>query len=446
VTVIGVLLEGLAWVLGGAVVAGVGMVFGTEKGRTWARKKRGKAWGKVKKTSKAAWGYRQKKKAATPRGQRKAKRRTQPPRMTVGHVRAPDDPHPARRAARWVGGKAKEANDKRKLNKLRKKGQPPKRQPIGQLVTKSVFAAASGPKPKKVSVRTTQPQGQGAEHCQAHNQDGTQCGNLERIIDGVGVGYCYITKHKNEVLDRADGRRRAAQQDARMSKAGQADARRAADAERAERAQKEAAKRYQAQQAAASQRRHTPRPKPAPAGPSRVDSGSAPRPAPTPKPATGAGSTRNDEQKGLGFAAKSRTRTTRNVASSGFTPVQVGQQVSGQEAREIRDRVMGGPTKPATPKAKPTTSGNHASPGARVGMQANNIVGNVHVTQAGRDVNTGSTVNHFSGDAMVTGKGGKPAKPQVKGPRDVDQSVNITKVAGKIVSTDGTLNITRKGD
>lgn len=419
---IGVLLEGLAWVLGGAVVAGVGMVFGTKKGRTWARKKRGQAWTKVKRTGKAARTYRKKKAAATPRGQRKAKRRQQPPRMTWGHVRADDDPHPARRAARWVGGRVKKANDNRKLKKVRAQGKPPTRQPIGQLVTKSVFAAASGPKPKRVSVRTTQQQGEGAENCQALNKDGSQCGNLERIEGGVGLGYCYITAHKNQVLDRADGRRRAAQQDAKGK---------AADAERAQKAQEEVAKRYQAQQAAKASRTHSPRPKPPARGPSRVDAGTA-KPVPQPKPK----------------AAPAKTRTTTNVASSGFTPVQVGQQVSSEKAAYDAHIAKTG-RRVTPPKAKPATSGNHAAPGARVGMQANNIVGNVHVTQAGRDINTGSTVNNFAGDAMVTGgkgpKGPKPPKGP-KGPADVDQSKTITHVAGRVISTEGTMNIIRKGD
>jgi hypothetical protein len=162
-----------------------------------------------------------------------------------------------------------------------------------------------------------------------------------------------------------------------------------------------------------------PAPKPTPKPPAPK-----PAPAPTPKPAP-------------------KPKTTTNVASSGFTPVQVGQQVGSLGGSKPANTSK---PKPATPST--STSTNHAAPGSTVGQQAGTVNGNVNVTMAGRRIITSKTTNHFSGDAFVVGgkgsKGPKPPKDKTPNSQDVDQSTTTTTVAGRKHITFGTMNVTRR--
>lgn len=163
--------------------------------------------------------------------------------------------------------------------------------------------------------------------------------------------------------------------------------------------------------------------------------GKAPRqksPAATPKPSAPKVVTPKVQKPSAPKAQKSTT----NVASSGFTPVQTG-------------FVSSTPVKTPKPQpSSPSRSSNYAAPGAKVGQQASVINGNVNVTMAGRRVVTDKKVNSFSGDAFVTGKGNgfKAGKDKAPNSRDVDQSTSRTFVAGRKVSSDGTMNIVRNGD
>jgi hypothetical protein len=391
--------------------------------RRHAKRARHKVWTGTKTRYRATRNHYRAKRAATPRGQLRNRRKAQPLRWSGGHVRTDDDPTRTRRVARVAGTHAKRAGtgvlrgtkragtaalNRYRLRKANAAPKPKRR----ELLSRSHIT--TGPK-HKVSRGITCGVPTGRRH------DGPPCQNIPMVLpDGSYAGSCYISSHK-----------------AYSARTGEAQSRANAQA---------AAK--------AAPKPPPPPPVDAQAIRNRIMGGPAPKP---PAAAKTPPRTRSHQPtaKTPMTPPPGVTRTT-NVASSGFTPVQVGQQmgsakpqVSDSERAEYDAHIARVGRRVVPPKT-PTRSGNYAAPGARVGMQADSIVGNVNVTMAGRDVNTGSTVNHAAGDVFMTGgktpKGPKSGKSKTPNAADVDQSTTTTHVAGRRITTDGTLNIPGKGD
>lgn len=170
-----------------------GGLLATKKGRGWLKRQRRKVGRKAKRDTVGAIRHRRKVRAQTPRGKLRAKRRAQPKRITAGHVREPGDPTRTRRAARWVGTKAKDgtrkaartAADRYRVRRENRKGPKP--------APKPVLALGPGPVKRKRSTSDTRHEQnlrylRSRGYCTAKCQDGTNCLNKASI----GSNRCHV--------------------------------------------------------------------------------------------------------------------------------------------------------------------------------------------------------------------------------------------------------------
>lgn len=404
--------------------------------RRKAQRARRKVWTGTKTRYRSTRNYYRAKRAATPRGQLKAKRKAQPHRWTYGNVRTADDPTRSRRAARYAGTKAKHVGTgllgkARDRYRLRKANAAPKTKPSArELLATKMSGIAHGSAPAAASSSAHGPK------CLAPTQDGSPCQNTCMDLGGgVYAGSCWIPKHKAHSAQTGEAQSKA---DAKAARDAQSKADSSASAGLESWIQTTAAK----PPAAPKPPKLTPAPKP-------------PKPPAAPKPS------RMDHTQPIApppaVAPLPTAKSTTNVASSGFTPVQVGQQSPSHGVDPEYDAHIAKVGRRVTPKPQasapptPSTSTNYAAPGASVGQQSGTVVGNVNVTMSGRRTVTDRTVNRHAGSVFQeTGKGDKAPKPP-KAPKtpnsaDVDQSTETTTVHGRRITTDGTMNIQRGDD
>lgn len=127
----------LIYLVPGLVGTGLLSLVATKKGRQWLRKRRGRMRRRAVKDSKQAWKTHQAARAATPRGQLRARRRAEPKRLTFGHRRRPDDPVAARVWIRKAHERARVARANRRATR------PPRPRPLLQLATERASAPPS---------------------------------------------------------------------------------------------------------------------------------------------------------------------------------------------------------------------------------------------------------------------------------------------------------------
>ncbi|WP_020577334.1 hypothetical protein [Actinopolymorpha alba] len=193
------------WIAGGAValLTGIGSLicWKSPKARRGLKRARAKTWRKVKGVTRSAWVANKQARAATARGQLRAKRAQQPHRMTFGHRRTDDDPTLTRRAARGAGRTAKAKASglvaKVRLARMNKKASRPEKPKVLELVATKM---ASSPPRRTPPGGASQPAGDLRYTCNATTQDGTGCQNMQTVrSDGTRAGACWIPSHQRQV-------------------------------------------------------------------------------------------------------------------------------------------------------------------------------------------------------------------------------------------------------
>lgn len=125
------------------VTTGGIVLFGSKKRRSktaaWLKKVRHRRWEATKAEGKRTWRAHRARRASTPRGKLRDKRRKQPRRWTGGHMRTPDDPTRARVAARKAKAGAGSLLEKAKVARAnRKAGKTAKPKRILELAAETV--------------------------------------------------------------------------------------------------------------------------------------------------------------------------------------------------------------------------------------------------------------------------------------------------------------------
>lgn len=171
--------------------------------------------------TRSAWTAHKRSRAATARGQLKAKRRSQPHRLTFGHRRTGDDPTLSRRVAKVAGTKVRDGAgrlaDRAKVARANAKAAQVKGPSLLDHLktTVSYGPGAAG----KAVVRAKVNRAVGAPTCGSTNtQDGHPCQNPCMMgAEGHYAAGCYISSHRppagsgdNDRDDRRDSRGRAA--------------------------------------------------------------------------------------------------------------------------------------------------------------------------------------------------------------------------------------------
>lgn len=188
-------------VLVSVVTLGLGLL-ASPPGRRKLKRLRSKAGQHRRRRSRAAWSHYRKTYRSSRRRTRRATRRTQPPRLTFGHVRTKDDPHPVRVLSTKVRDRVALARSQARDRKAAERSQ---RRTAGQrlrvLVSQGPGTAVKSEARHAVS--------RGMKHtCNATTKDGTGCHNLALIgDDGRPTEACYIRSHQDQVAKRAESER-----------------------------------------------------------------------------------------------------------------------------------------------------------------------------------------------------------------------------------------------
>ena len=174
--------------LASLLTLGAGLL-ASPRGRRWLKRQRTRAKQHRRRRAQAAWSAYRVRYRKTRRGSRRESRRSQPPRLTFGHVRSQDDPTVPVKAYR-------KARDRYQLEKQRsrdRKAMEPKRT-MGQRVR---VLASQGPwSATKAEVRHRVSSAHGSQ-CGAKRVDGYRCQNRAMIGDeGHALEFCWI--HRNE--------------------------------------------------------------------------------------------------------------------------------------------------------------------------------------------------------------------------------------------------------